>query len=200
MGIGNDLRERWFVSFLSIAAALFFLGALLYSAATYVAVMDARQGIELVGPVEGVELLSNGSLALSLSIDLRNPSTQEATVTSISWTVNVRNTTASGTTMIPLVNVYKVPLGGLTLGAKSTIHFSYNSTVTDASTLAALRGYVNYSHSQGDVADLESLEYIHDFRVQGWIGDYDHDYTYSGERYLNDLVKLERRYVTEVPV
>jgi len=41
---------------------------------------------------------------------------------------------------------------------------------------------------------METLPYLHDFRITGWIDDFDHDYQYQKELYLNDMVKIERTY------
>ena len=91
MGVKDDLRQRWFVATLSVAASVFFSAALISSAATYVSVMDARQEVELRDAVETVELLPNGSLAMSLTIVFDNPSRQELVISSISWNVKVYN-------------------------------------------------------------------------------------------------------------
>ena len=202
MTILRDLRERWFASSLSIAAALFFTGALLFSAYNYVTVMDARQSAALVNPVEGLEVLDNGSLVVSLTIDFGNPSAQVIVVSSISWAVRVYNHTETGTWVIPITTEYTAPTERMEVGPNSLKSLEYTATVSDPQTLSALQGFINYSVSNGDDMSLETIPFSHDLRVLGWIDDYEHDYDYSGERYLNDLVKIDKRYYTytEVPL
>lgn len=197
MRILRDLRERWFVSSLSVIASLFFTGAFLFSAYNYVTVMDALERADLVNPVEGIEVLDNGSVVLSLTIEFENPSAQVVVLSSISWAVRVYNHTETGTWVIPIVAEYTTPTERLEVGPDGRETFEYAATVSDPETLSALHGFINYSMSEGGEMSLGTVPYSHDFRVSGWIDDYEHDYDYSGERYLNDLVKLERQYTTE---
>jgi len=194
LNVINDLRRKWFVAALSIAAAVFFTGALVFSALTYVSVMDARQTVTLANASETAKLLPNGSIALSLTIDLDNPSRQVLHITSAFWTVRVHNITSSGTTLIPVVSVPTVPIEYTEVGGHEVKTFEYERTIDDPELLSDLRGFINYSASVGVDYTLDSIEYLHDFRVVAWLGDYEHDYDYSREMYLNDMVKIERRY------
>lgn len=194
MGVKDDLRQNWFVATLSIAASVFFSAALISSSATYVSVMDAKQGVELRDAVETAEFLPNGSLAMSLSIVLDNPSRQELVISSISWNVKVHNVSEAETTYIPLVSQFGVSAEYSVLPAHEVMTIELEAFVVDHERLASLNGYINHSASQGSVLSLETIPYVHDFRVVAWISDFDHDYQYSKEAYLNDMVKIERKY------
>lgn len=193
MGVMNDLRRKWFVASISIAAALFFTGALVYSSLTYVSVMDARQTITLANASESAELLLNGSLAISLTIDLDNPSRQVLHIASISWTVKVLNSTLP-LEYIPVASVYTVPTEYAEVGGSQVKNFEYEQCISDPEILSRLRGFINHSASKGIDYTLDSILYIHDFRIVAWLGDYEHDYDYLRELYLNDMVKIERTY------
>lgn len=195
MTMREELRERWFASFLSIAAGLIFTSALVFSASTYVSVMDARQGTTLEDAVETVEVLPNGTLRISLSIAMENPSRLDINVQSISWSVKVDNSTSSETTYIPLISVYGVPEMYSVIGAHETVTFEFSRTVNDQESLDRLEGFIDHWEDQGEDYTLESIRYLHDFRVVGWIEDFDHDYTYWGETYLNDMVKIDEKYL-----
>ena len=195
MTMREELRERWFASFLSIAAGLILTSALVFSASTYVSVMDARQGTTLKDATESAETLPNGTLRISLSISMENPSRLDINVQSISWSVRVDNSTSTETTYIPLFTVYGVPEMYSVIGAHETITFEFSRTVNDQQTLERLEGFVGYWEDQGEDYSLESIRYLHDFRVVGWIEDFDHDYTYWGESYLNDMVKIDEKYI-----
>jgi hypothetical protein len=194
LGVKDDIRKSWFVTTLSVVAAAFFSVALVYSAATYVSVTDARQGIELRDAVEGVELLENGSLELSLTVVLDNPSSQRLTVYSIYWNVKVTYLTDEGTIHIPLVSHYGVPADYAEIAPHEQIALEFHSWISDSIKLASLDAFVNASADEGVVSTHETIPYIHDFRIVAWIGDFEHDYQYSKETYLNDLVRIEKRY------
>lgn len=195
MSIRNDLRERWFVSGLSIAAAAFFTIALIFSAATYVSVMDAKQRVELRDATEEVEIMQNGSLEISLSITLFNPSRQYITMSSISWNVKAINGTASDVSYIPLLSRYGIPPEYSELGPHAELELAFSAWVSDPGKIAELQGLTDYWSSQGLTMTLEMIPYLHDFRVVGWLGDYQHDYQYYKEAYLNDLVRIDERYL-----
>ena len=195
MGVKDDLRQNGFVATLAVAASVFFLAALISSSATYVSVMDAKQGVELRDAVETVELLPNGSLAMSLTIVLDNPSRQELMISSISWNVKVYNVSGADTTYIPLISQFGVSAEYSVLRAHEVMTIELEAFVTDQEKLTSLNGYINHSASQGSELTLETIPYVHDFRVVAWISDFDHDYSYSKEAYLNDLVKIERKYL-----
>ncbi|UCE90904.1 MAG: hypothetical protein JSV90_05610 [Methanobacteriota archaeon] len=194
MTILVDLRSRWFVATLSVAAALFFTGAIIASALTYVSVMDARQNIKLASAVEKTEQLPDGSLRISLTIELHNPSREILHITSLSWTVKIQNLSHPDNALIPIVNVYAVPTEYAEIGKHEVKIYEYEQLVSDPYTLSSISGFINHSASEGIDYTLESVPYTHDFRVVAWLGDYEHDYDYSKELYLNDMVKIERRY------
>ena len=179
---------------LSIAAALFFTGALVFSALTYVSVMDARKNIKLTSAVETAELLSNGSLLVSLTIELENPSKDVLQVTMVSWAVRVQNLTDSGTWWIPVASGYADSVEDAVVNSHETRLYQFSEVISDPELLSELRGYINYSASMGTEHTLETISYHHDFRFVAWLGDYEHDYLYYKEMYLNDMVKIERRY------
>ncbi|UCE81065.1 MAG: hypothetical protein JSV94_01125 [Methanobacteriota archaeon] len=189
----KDFRRRWFVAALSIVAALFFTGSLIFSSLTYVSVLSARQNVTLANAAEHAEMLSNGSLSISLAIDLDNPSREVLNIVSISWSVKVLNSTLP-LEYIPVISVYTVPTEYAEVGRHQVKSFEYEQCISDPQALSRLLGFINHSTSEGTDYTLESIPYIHDFRVVAWLGDYEHDYDYSKELYLNDMVKIERRY------
>ena len=195
MTLRDDLRTRWFVSSLYVAAAVFFAAALVFSTATYVSVMDAKQRVELTGAVEGVEVLQNGSLQISLSLTLVNPSRQYITVSSISWTVKVVNWTTDDVSYITLLSQYGVSPEFSEVGPRAELDFEFSAVVSDPDKIARLQGFIDYVSSQGVNLTLETAPYLHDFRVLGWLGDYQHDYQYYREAYRNDLVRVDERYL-----
>ena len=199
MDLKDDFRRSWLAATLSIAAALFFTAALLYSSLTYVSIMDARKNIVLADAAEEATILPNGSLSVSISIELRNPSWQELHISSVSWAVKVANVTDSGIWWIPVASSHNVPTEHHALvGSHESRLYVYQKVVSDPGVLSALRGYINYSASDGTGHTIETIPYSHDFRIVAWLGDYKHDYLYYKELYLNDLVKIERRYYAGV--
>ena len=190
----DDLRNRWFVTGLSVAAALFFAGALVFSAATYIGVMDARKNIKLASAVETVELLSNGSLLVSLSIELENPSNEVLQITKVVWSVTIQNLTDSGLWWISVARGYADMAENVVVDSHETRLYQFSEVISDPELLSELRGFINYSASEGTEYTLETIPYNHYFEFVAWLGDYEHDYAYSDELYLNDMVKIERRY------
>ncbi len=194
MGVVSDLRKRWFVSALTVGAALFFTGALVYSTLTYADVMEARQGVELRGVVEGAEELDNGSLMVSLSIDVYNPSDKVLAVHSLSWAVRVDNTTNDVPSFLFVASAYNSSSEGLVFPAESTTTVSYSAVVPAGATLQRLLDFIAYSAGQGEDYTLSTMPFVHDFRMTAYTGGFDHDYQYYRELYLNDLVRIERTY------
>lgn len=193
MGVLGEFRKRWFVTMLCVAGSLFFVSALVVSSLAYVNVMEARQGVELTGAVESAELLSNGSLKVGLSIELVNPSVYVLRVNSVSWSVRIDNSTAS-TLFIPVTTAYTGASAGIVVDGGGSFTFTYEGVVSDPGRLAAIRGFLNHSSAEGEDYTMETLPYLHDFRVVAWVDDFDHDYQYYREFYLNDMVKIERSY------
>ncbi len=189
-----ELRKRWFVSMLSIASAIFFAGALIVSAYTYVNVMDANESVVLMNAVECAEILENGSLLVRIDIQLDNPSKLELNIFTISWTVTIQNRT-DGVFIIPIATVYNGTGGGFTIEKKSVETFTYQAIVSDPAKLASIDGFINYSKTQGYDYTFGTVPYMHDFRVTGWIADFPHDYQTYKEIYLNDMVRIDLSYL-----
>ncbi|GEM_PF-1325741 len=194
MGVLSELRKRWFVTGMCVASTLFFTGALLFSTLTYVDTMEARQGVELRNAVETAEELDNGSLLVSLSIEVYNPSGRDLVVQSLSWTVRVNNSTESSVSHLMVASAYNSTSDDISFPGESVRPVMYEAIVSDPVILAALREFINLSESQGDEYTLSTVPYLHDFRLVAWMDGFDHDYQYYKELYLNDMVRVERRY------
>lgn len=195
MGVLSDLRGRWFVTGLTLATSLFFTAALLYSTMTYVDVMEARQGVELRGAVEAAEELVDGSLLVTFSVEVYNPSDQYLAVHSMSWTVRAENSTGAVVTYLPVTMAYNASSEGMVFEEESARTVRYEAVISDPDVLGPLRGLAAYSASLGEDATLATLHYMHDFRLTAYTGGFDHDYQYDREMYLNDLVRIERTYL-----
>ena len=193
VGVMEELRKRWFVSMLSVAAAIFFTVALIVSAYTYVNVMDANASVVLMNAIEGAEMLDNGSLLVTIQIQLDNPSDLELSISTVSWTVTIWNHT-DGVNIIPVASAYNGTGDGLTVKKKSVETFTYQAIVSDLTRLANIDGFINYSMAQGQDYTLETVPYMHDFRVTGWIADFPHDYQTYRETYLNDMIRIDLSY------
>lgn len=197
MGTMTDFRRKWFVSSLSGASAIFFTFALAASALNYVNVMDARESVGLGNAIESAELLPNGTLAIKLTVVLDNPSSESLSIFSLNWVVRVQNETGAETTYIPVVNRVGVPPEYQNVPSNAEVTLELEAFVSSPSTLSSLVGYINHSTILGGEGTVADLPYAHDLRLIAWIGDYDHDYAYSKEAYLNDMVRLQLRYLTE---
>ena len=194
MGVLSDLKKRWFVTGLCVASSLFFTGALVFSTLTYVDVMEARQGVELRNAVEAAEELDDGSLLVTLSIEVHNPSGKDLVVHSMSWSVRVDNSTEAATAYLPVTMAYNSSSEELVFPVESDSTVRYEAVVSDPARLADLRGFINHSASQGDEYTLSTLPFVHDYRLIAWTGGLDHDYQYYKELYLNDIIRIERTY------
>ena len=195
MGVLSELRKRWFVTAMCVASTLFFTGALVFSTLTYVDAIEARQGVELRNAVETAEELENGSLLVSLSIEVYNPSGRDLVVQSLSWSVRVDNSTPTAISYLSVASAYNSTSDGIVFPGESTEPVTYEAIVSDPAILAALRGFINRSASLGDEYTLSTVPYLHDFRLIAWMDGFDHDYQYYKELYLNDIVRIERRYI-----
>lgn len=194
MGVLSDLKERWFVTGLTVAANLFFAGALIFSTLTYADVMEARQGVELRNAVEAAVELENGSLLVSFSIDVYNPSGKDLLVHSLSWAVRVYNSTGELPSYLFVTSAYNSSGEGLVFPGESTTSLSYSSIVPTGTTLQRLIDFVAYSASRGEDYTLSTMPFVHDFRMIAFAEGFDHDYQYYRELYLNDVVRVERTY------
>ena len=195
MGVITGFRRKWFVSSLTAAAAIFFTAALVVSAMNYVSVMDTRESVRFQEATEHAELLTNGSVAISLKIVLDNPSSEPLSVSSLNWVVRVLNETGTETTYIPVINRAGVLQEYQEIPSRTVFTLELEAIVSSPETLSSLTGFVNHSSSPGEDTTLADIPYTHDLRLIAWIDDYDHDYAYSKEAYLNDMVKLELRYL-----
>ena len=194
MGVLGEFKKRWFVTLLCALTAVIFLGALILSSVNYVRVVDAREGIVLGNAQEYADELSNGSLRIGISVELRNPSSFGLAISSVSWYVSLDISDLGGSPFLPLATVYKGATESLFVDAHDTTVFEYYAIVSEAVKISQIRDFINFSSGQGVDYTLETAPYLHDFRLTGWIGDFRHDYQYSGELYLNDMVRIERGY------
>jgi hypothetical protein len=194
MGVLEDFGKHWFVTILCALSAAIFLGALIFSSVNYVLIVDARENIVLANAQESAEELSNGSLRLAISVEFRNPSAFDLTISTVSWLVSLDISDLGGSPFLPLATDYKGATTALQLDAHATTVFEYSAVVSDAAKISQIEEFINYSSAHGHEYTLATAPYLHDFRVTVWIDDFKHDYQYSGEFYLNDMVRLERTY------
>jgi hypothetical protein len=194
MSVLGDFKKHWFVTMLCILSALVFVGALVMSSVTYVEVIDAREGVTLAAAQESAEVTPEGSLKIGVSIELRNPSVFELDLYSVSWSVVLDISDLGGVPNLPLANVYQGSGEALNVAAGETRVFEFETEISDEAALSALVEYVSYWNSHGEDYTLETIPYAHDFRVVLWLGDFSHNYQYSGEQYLNDMVRIDLTY------
>jgi hypothetical protein len=194
LGALEEFRRHWFVTTLCVATAMTFSVALIASSVNYVRVVDAREGAVLADAVESAEVLSNGSLRVGISIEFRNPSKYDISISTVSWTVKIDLSGTGDAPFLPVARAYKGTTELLILDAGETMELEYEAIVSEPGLLSRIEAYINASAEAGNDYTLETIPYIHDFRLTGWIGDFRHDYQYSGELYLNDMVRIERAY------
>jgi hypothetical protein len=187
-------KERWVVISLYLALSVFFLVAGLWSAFTYGSVVKAQTTVVLENAVEGVTLLPNGSLELTFSIDAVNPTQFRLNIISLDWSVYLTNSTSGTEPVISLANVYVGSTIGANISSEKTKTYSYAAFVSSPAALSEIRGFLNYSAAEGHTYTLESAPYIHEFRFLAWIDDFTHNY--DTEEYLNELVRIDTRYIT----
>ncbi len=188
MSLLKSIRRHWFAAVLYVLFCVFFVVASVISASTYVSVIDAQERIGLSNISYDASLLPNGTLLISFSADVVNPSRYDIAFSTVNWEVTVVNGTSGPGWLIPVTGEYWSASTSPILPAREEITLVYESFVADPATLSRLRGYVNYSNSQGGSMTLESIPYRHWFTANGWLGDFGHDYL--REFYLNDLVKV----------
>lgn len=196
MTLIRPVRERWFSVALYAMFSAFFLVAGIFSASTYVNVVGAQDRVLLEHASFGAEELADGSLEIRFSIDLVNPSRYDLAMQSVAWEAFVVNGTSGPGWYIPVASDYIGPTAFVEVPSKDRKTFEYVAVVSDAGTLAKLRGFIDYSSGQGEDYTLGTLPYTHEFYVVAWIGDFKHDYL--REMYLNDLVKIQLEYSSEV--
>lgn len=166
------------------------------SATTYSSVAKAQQTVVLQNPLWSAEVLGNGSLLLTFSIELRNPTEYRIQVTSLSWYAKVFNTTGQDFEGAPWIQVARdlSPSGATYLVEAGSVRtYSYAATVADAETLSRLEGFFAWCAAHGGPGyTLATAPYHFEFNLSGWLGDFEHDYL--REIYLNNLVKIDRSY------
>ncbi len=192
MSLVRSVRKHWFSVLMYVLFSAFFLVASLVSTATYVSVIDAKDNIGLSDPTEDVSLLPNGTLLVTFSVGITNPSSYDIALYSVNWEVTVANGTSGPGWLIPVAGEYWGTGVSPVIDAKTvkTLDFSYH--VSDPDMLSRLKGYVNYSNSHGASLTLETVPYGHRFSANGWLGDFEHEYL--REFYLNDLVRVSLDY------
>lgn len=188
MSLLESVRGRWFATLLYAFFCVFFVVASVISVSTYVSVVDAQERVRLENISQGASLLPNGTLLITFSVDIVNPSRYDVDFYGVNWEVVVPNGTSGPGWLIPVAGEYWGSGASPTLLARSEITLEYESLVWDPTTLSRLRGFVNYSNSQGGSLTLETVHYGHWFVANGWLGDFEHEYL--REFYLNDLVKI----------
>lgn len=192
MRLARSLRRHWFSVILYAAFSMFFLAASLISAATYVRVVDAHERIQLDNVSEAATLLPNGTLLITFSVDIVNPSRYDLSLYTVNWEAVVVNGTGGPGWVIPVGSDYRGSGSSPVVPARSEMAFDYSSYVTAPVTLSRLKGYVNYSNGQGGSMTLDTVPYVHGFTAYGWLGDFTHDYL--REFYLNDLARIALDY------
>lgn len=173
---------------------MLFIGALGWSALNYVNVIDARENIALSDADESAELLDNGTLEIGFSINVRNPSNYKLMVASVSWSVKLDVSELGEAQFLPLGNAYKGTTDVLVVSVSEVKPFDYVAYISNPATLATMQDLLDYYADQGEDYTLETLPYLHDFRVTAWLDDFRHDYQYSGELYLNEMVRITLGY------
>ncbi|HIJ17055.1 MAG TPA: hypothetical protein HA364_04680 [Thermoplasmata archaeon] len=195
MALLKSAKEHWFSVTLYALFSAFFLVAGVLSASTYVSVVSTQNKVLLENASFSADELENGSVEITFSIDLVNPSRYDLKMQSIVWEAFVTNGTSGTGWYIPVGSAYTGPTSYVEVPSGDTMTFSYSSLVSDPETLAKLNGLVNYSALEGEHLTLETLPYIHEFYTVAWMGDFKHDYL--REMYLNEIVKVQLEYSSE---
>lgn len=170
--------------------SLFFLVAIFASTLAYSKVIIAQQEMSLEEPSRSAAVLENGSLELRFAVRLENPGEFPLHVMSTSWYVQVTNQSGSPA-IITLARVLFTGTGEIVVAEGLNRSFEFVGIV-NGETLSELKGFLNYSNSQGADYTLETGPYIHRFEVRGWLDDFKHDYL--REDYLNKLVMFDLVY------
>jgi len=194
MAFLKRVKKHWFSSVIYLAFSLFFLGACFFSANTYSAVVQAQRDITLENPVLDAEELVNGSLRLTFSIEVSNPTRFALHLYTSSWTVRIVNSSSQTEGTITLGTMYMGPTSFLNVSGHEAYTFEFESIVYEPSTLSNIKGFINYSASEGDDYTLETIPYENEFRFIGMIGEFQHEYL--RESYLSDLVTIDLRYTS----
>lgn len=162
---------------------------------TYSGVVRTQSHVALSGP-EMATQVQNGSLDISFSIKVQNPSSYVLHIQSVSWFVYLMNGTTGPGHLTTLGTDYIGPTLGFTISKASEREFTFHGIVSDRALISKIQGFVNYSKTQGHDYTLEGVPYLHQFSLVASIGDFKHDYL--RELYLNDLVTVDLTYSSEV--
>lgn len=173
----------------------FFIGSSVVATSSYSNVIKAQTEIRLAGADANAQVLANGSVKLTFSISVVNPSAYTLHIQSISWFVYLVNDTGATRKLTTLSTDYTGPTVGVTVSKRSSGQFDFQGFVSNRAVVAQIEGFVNYSRSLGHDYTVESVPYDHEFAFIASLGDYEHDYVQ--EKYLNDLVTVELSYSSE---
>lgn len=196
MALFKSARERWFSVTLYALFSAFFLVAGVVSTSTYVNVVGAQYEVALEDASFSAEDLGDGALEVRFSIDLVNPSRYALAIQSLVWEAIVINGTSGPGWYIPVADDYIGPTAYVEVAPMDTMTFEFAVVVDDPLTLSRLQGFIDYSAGQGQEYTLETLPITHEFYVVAWVGDFKHDYL--REMYLNEMVRIELEYSSEV--
>ena len=191
----GGVRKRAVSIALYIVFSVMFIVSSVLATATYSAVVKTQSDVKLTGADMGAEVLANGSLKLTFSISVTNPSNYVLQIQSVSWFVYLVNGTTGPDHLTSLTSDYIGPTLDFTVSKRSDKQFTFQGIVSNRAMISRLNGFVNYSRSQGQDYTIGTVPYLHEFGLVATIGDYKHDYL--REIYLNDLVTVSLAYSSE---
>ncbi len=192
----GGVRKRAVSITLYIAFSAMFIGSSALATSTYSDVVKTQGDVKLTGADMEAQVLANGSLKLTFSISVHNPSRYTLHIQSISWFVYLVNGTIGPEHLTTLSTDYIGPTLGFTVSKTSDGQFTFQGIVSDRATISNIQGFVNYSRSQGHDYTMGSVPYVHEFAFVATIDEYKHDYL--REMYLNDLVTVNLSYSSGV--
>jgi hypothetical protein len=189
------IKKHWVFVTLYVLLSLFFLVAATESALTYSSVVNAQEQVALGRTTHSEDVLPNGTLLISFSMEVVNPSRFDINVDSVSWYVKVYNGTEPHRYGMQIAVDYIGSTEGREIASTSTDTLYFTAHVTDSNILSSLNEFINYSASKGIVYTLATVPFVHEFDMIGHLAEFEHNYL--RERYLNDLVKIDLRYSSE---
>ena len=188
-------RRTVSITLYAVFSAIFIVSSVI-ATSTYSDVVRAQRDVKLTGADMSAQVLADGSLQITFSISVHNPSAYTLQIQSVSWFVFLSNGTAGPNQLTTLSSYYIGPTQGYTVSKKSDRQFTFLGTVSDHATISKIKAFVNYSTSQGHAYTIESVPYDHDFSITVTIGEYKHDY--MDEIYLDNLVTISLSYSSGV--
>ncbi|HEX9907096.1 MAG TPA: hypothetical protein VGB78_01335 [Thermoplasmata archaeon] len=197
MGLGKDIRDNWLSLAFFAAVSLTFLAFSVVSAYTYSNVVQAQTTIVLENPAQTATLLENGTLEVSFSMDLNNPSDYVLYATTVSWYAELDTYNGQLRTVI-VGEDYSASGRETRIEADSVTaleFIDYLSPVEDPEKYTQLTNFINYTAGQGEDYTLETLPYRHELTVVLRIDDFRNDFL--RDFYLNQLVTVELYYNSE---